>query len=239
VYSTVWWDSRSKVQVDVYAKNRVALELHPIEASFTLEPTVGTPEDNAARDFVKFGSPLSLPLGSANGSVTAPGGLGGAFKDVAVFLFPVSQIKEEHAETQLILFDDYNQEIDSIILNREYATAGLSKNPRQRGRESRLQDSSKVLEVVFRLDMETQSESMNLLVNRPDGQLAIEAFPALQFYNNMVSAHSFVVAPRFGPTPADRKEISPNTLYSEEIHLWHALAKALTLIQDHTSLHIH
>src|SRR5699024_9907595 len=37
----------------------------------------------------------------------------------------------------------------------------------------------------------------------------------------------------------DRKEISPNTLYSEEIHLWHALAKALTLIQDHTSLHIH
>src|SRR5699024_3604737 len=53
VYSTVWWDSRSKVQVDVYAKNRVALELHPIEASFTLEPTVGTPEDNAARDFVK------------------------------------------------------------------------------------------------------------------------------------------------------------------------------------------
>src|SRR5699024_3538446 len=51
--------------------------------------------------------------------------------------------------------------------------------------------------------------------------------------------NSFIVAPRFGPVPSWRQAIPEDDGNRDSSHLWHDIAKSLTLIQSHTPLRLH
>lgn len=237
VLSTLMGDGRLSVQVDVYAKNRVALELNPLKINFVATATPGSDEATALQDFLKFGSPMELPVGSVSGSSALPGGLGGEFENAGVAVFPTSDILEGERELRLVLFDAEDHQIDSLVVHRQYTTTGLPTGQGPRGMETRLTDTHGVLDVLLRLDVDEQTSKMATMVHAPDGKLAVDVLPPLRFYCRMKAPNTLAAAPRFGPIPDVRDPLLERD--GNIADLWRDVAEALSLIQEHTPHRLH
>lgn len=240
VFSSVWGNSSFTVQVNVYAKNKVALDESPIRVDFTLEVERNSAEHDAVLDFLKFGTPFSLPEGSVKGNVTAPSGLGGEIENASVTLSPQARGMQEYSQVRLLLFDKQDQKMDSILLEREYVTAGIGDKQGPRGVESKLKDESKVFECLTRFDLDTQRQNLDFRLQSPEGKLAIDVWPALKFFKNLASAHAITIAPRFGPEP-DFRQVIPlsegqDGQSNDPGSLWGQLGDALSMMQEYTSI---
>lgn len=239
VLSTQWGTARMSVQIDIYPKNRVALQIQPINFNLEITPDPGSPEATAVEQFLKYGSPLDLPRGSVTGSSTAPGGLGGVFENAALIVLPAGEIAEQHRDLRILIFDPEGSQIDALVLYREYTTSGAPTGDGPRGLETRLRDATGIFQAVWQFDVESQTHMLNVHLDRPGGQLAVDTLPVLRFYRSLQAPNSFTVAPRFGPVPSWREVIPEDDGDRDSPHLWHDIAKSLTLIQDHTPIRLH
>lgn len=239
VLSSMWGNERVSVQVDVYPKNAVATQLNPIFGKFTFAAKKGSPEEIALRDFAKFGTPLNLPLGSVDGSMNAPGGLGGGFEEAGVRLVPTANGTDPGQDLRLVLHDGDGAQSDVLVLNRRHVTSGFPTEEGERGFESSLLDESRTLELLLRFDPETQAQTFEVTVNQPSGRLATDVLPALQAYQHMRAPYTMTIAPRFGPIPPHRAQLPVAAAVPDAPLLWHDIAKSLCLIQEHTPLALH
>ena len=237
VLSTLIGDGRMSVQVDVYVKNRVALDLNPLKINFTTTVKPGSDEATALQDFLKFGSPMELPTGSISGSSALPGGLGGKFENAGVSVFPTGDIAEGERELRLVLFDMEDQQLDSLVIHRQYTTIGTPTDQGPRGIESRLTDVHSILDVILRFDVDEQTSKLATIIHNPSGKLAVDVFPALRFYYKMKAPNTLAVAPRFGPIPDVRNPLRERSGTSAD--LMYDVAEALSLIQQHTPHRLH
>lgn len=233
IVSTIMSDGRISVQVDVYAKNTVAMQLNPLKFQVRMTAKPESKEATAIQNFKKFGTPLELPSG-VSGSSTLPGGLGGEFDNASVVVFPTSDVPEEDLELRLVIFDPEDRQIDSLVLHREYTTTGISADDQgPRGVESRLTDDHGILEVLFRLDVDEQTQGTTITVRDPQGRLAIDVLPVLRFYQKFRAPNASAIAPRFGPIPEHRDQLLARE--GSIADLWVDVAEALKLIQNHTT----
>lgn len=239
ILSTHWGDSRMSVQIDVYPKNRVALETNPINFNLTIQAEPDSREAVALQDFLKYGGPLDMPLGSVHGTSTAPGGLGGVFENARLYVIPAGDIPEHHQDLRLLIFDPEGVQVDSLVLHRKYSTTGITTADGPRGLETRLSDATGTFQAVWRFDVDAQNQILNFSVNRPDGQLAVDVLPVLRFNRALRAPNALAIAPRFGPIPEARQAILEEGNPLDASHLWHDIAKSLALIQEHTPLRLH
>lgn len=235
--STVWGDSAVRVQVDVYPKNAVAQELAPLTFNMNLTARIGSPEASAIEDFFKFGTPLELPEGSVSGVAHLPAGLGGDFANAAMTVLPNESDLDRDRELRLILVDEENVHIDSLVLQRKYASSGVPSEQGPRGLEALFTDSLGMLKVRLRFDADNKKQSMKLDVDAPDGRkLAVDCVPVLRFYNRMRAPNSLVLAPRFGPLPKQRYALEASQEGTPRFaDLWYEVSRGLSLIQEYTS----
>lgn len=237
VLSTLMGDGQVSVRIDVYVKNQVASQLNPLKINVVMTAKRESEEETAIQDFKKFGSPMELSTG-VSGSATFPGGLGGDFENASVMVFPVSDIHEEEREQRLVLFDEEDCLIDSLVFQREYTTTGVTAGDLgPRGMESRLIDDCGVLEVRLRFDVDEQTSGMAATVHPPHGKLAIDVLPVLRFYQKMKAPNTLTFAPRFGPIPDLREPLMERDANITD--LWVDVAEALKLIQEHTAQRLH
>lgn len=239
VMSTQWGTARMSVQIDIYPKNRVALEIQPIKFKVTISPDPESPGATAVEHFIKYGSPLDLPPGSVTGNSVAPGGLGGVIENAALVVLPAGEVAEQHQDLRLLVFDPEGIQIDSLVLHRDYITSGAPTDAGPRGRESRLSDATGIFQAVGRFDVDSQTHVLNFHLDRPDGKLAVDILPVLHFYRSLRAPNTLTVAPRFGPVPSTREVMPEDDGDRESSLLWHDIAKSLTLIQNHTPLRLH
>src|SRR5699024_5869156 len=106
--------------------------------------------EGSIRDFLIFGTPLSLPEDSADVIVDAPGGLGGTIIGAAISLRPHEDSKENAQELRLLLLDNKMKVIDELPLERDYIPFGSAKDGKVPGAETKLVHSTGVLTVVLR-----------------------------------------------------------------------------------------
>lgn len=237
VFSTLMGDGRVSVRVDVYVKNQVALQLNPLKIDVLMTAKPESEEAAAIEDFVKFGSPVELSTG-VSGSSNAPGGLGREFENAGVAVLPASEVPEADREIRLVLFDADDRQIDSLVIHRDYTTTGFPSGDKgPRGMESRLVDHHGILDVLLRLDVDEQSSTMATTAHAPHGKLAVDVLPALRFYQRLKAPNTLTVAPRFGPIPGLRQVLTARDKNIAD--LWVDIARALTLIQDHTAHRLH
>ncbi|MEV8148585.1 hypothetical protein AB0O52_10605 [Arthrobacter sp. NPDC080073] len=239
VLSTTRSNGQVSVQVDVYPRNAVATELNPIFGKLTFSAEKGSPEERALRDFVKFGSPLDLPLGTVGGSLQAPGGLGGDFEKGAIRLIPNSTGNDVGQDLRMILYDGDGNQSDVMILNRRHTSSGFPTEEGVSGLEAKLVDESRILEILLRFDAETQGQTAEFTVNRPDGRLATEVLASLEAHQHMRAPYTLTLAPRFGPIPPYRQDLPEIDPEPDSPLLWYQVAKSLCLIQEHTPLALH
>lgn len=233
VLSTLVGDSRVSIRVDVYVKNRVALQLDPLKINMVMTAKLGSEQAVAIENFRKFGSPMELSAG-VSGSSNFPGGLGGEFENAGVTVHPASAISDGDRELRLLLFDESDRQVDSMVVRREYTTTGIpSEDKGPRGMESRLTDAHNVLEIILRFDVDEQTSSMAITPRAPHGKLAVDVLPALRFYKKAQAPNNLTAAPRFGPVPDLRQALMPRE--KNVADLWVDVAAALSLIQEHTA----
>lgn len=232
VYSTVMGDGTVSVQVDIYAKNRVASEIAPLKIDVVTTAAPGSDQATALQEFIKFGSPLELPNGSASGKTSLPGGLGGNFENASIALYPVYEANEAENELRLVIFDENDHQMDSLIFYRKYTTTGLPTDQGPRGVESRLTDGHGIIDIIMRIDVDEQTVTRIIKFNPPNGRLAAEILAPVRFYSRMHHPNTMAVAPRFGPIPSTRESFTEKE--SNRSKLLYDLAKALCLIQEHT-----
>ena len=138
------------VRIDIFAKTNLSTELRPIEMRTTLKAQPSSTAEGSIRDFLIFGTPLSLPEDSADVIVDAPGGLGGTISGAAISLRPHDDSKENAQELRLLLLDNKMKVIDELPLERDYISFGSAKVGKVPGAETKLVDSTGVLTVVLR-----------------------------------------------------------------------------------------
>ncbi|MFK4641093.1 hypothetical protein [Paenarthrobacter histidinolovorans] len=236
VFSSLMGDDQVTVRVDVYVKNQVALQLNPLKINVVMAADPGSAEATAIQNFRKFGSPIELSAG-VSGSSVFPGGLGGDFENAGVSVFPASEIPEAQRDLRLVLFDADDHQLDSLVIHRNYTTTGIpEEGEAPRGMESRLTDDHGVLEVLLRLDADEQTSKMATRIHPPHGKLAVDVLPVLRFYQKLKAPNTLTAAPRFGPIPELRQQLTETDDATTDLLV--NLAEALTRLQEHTSLQL-
>lgn len=237
VLSTLIGDGQVSTRVDVYVKNRVALQLNPLKINFVMTVAPESEEAIALQHFNKFGSPMELSTG-VSGSSSFPGGLGENFENVGITVLPTSDVPEGEQELRLVLFDPEDRQIDSLVILREYTTTGIpTEDQGPRGMESRLLDVHGILEVLLRFDVDKQTSEMATIAHSPHGKLAADVLPVLRFYHKMKAPNTLTAAPRFGPISDLRQPLLERD--GNVADLWVDVAEALSLIQEHTAHRLH
>lgn len=217
IFSSLMGDNHVSVRVDVYVKNQVALQLNPLKINVVMTAAPESDEATAIQNFKKFGSPMELSTG-VSGSSMFPGGLGGDFEDAGVSLLPASDIPEGERELRLVLFDDADRQIDSLVVHRQYTTTGIpTEGGGARGMESRLIDNHGILEVLLRLDVDEQTSEMATMAHPPDGKLAVDVLPVLRFFQKLRAPNTLTAAPRFGPISNLRQPLTERRQYCRSV----------------------
>lgn len=233
-------DKNIAVRIDVYAKTAISVQERPITGIVRMTATTGSPEDEAIRDFRKFGSPLDLPLGSVQADFDGPEVLAQQVRDGALSIWPVAGEGDGEPQLRLVVLDPAGEQITELLMDRQYTSRGEAVDGLIRGLESALVDPSACLRLVVRFDFDAQSTSFNFRITRPDGVLATDAYDALSAYRSVQRAgNTFILAPRFGPLVGDRMSAPPNAGTPEVFQLWLDIAKSLTLIQEHTHVRLY
>lgn len=231
----------TEVRIDIFPKTNLSVELRPIEMGVTLWAKKGSPADTAIRDFFTFGTPLNLPEDSADVNVDAPGGLGGTLTGAAISLLPHAGNKATAPALRLVLLDAERSVIDEIPLERDYVSFGTANEGKIPGAETKLVDPMGVLTVVLRSEFQEQKTDINLSIATPQGKLAVEVLPTMQFLANMRKVKSLVVAPRFGKIPYEEaidSTVIPERLLDQNVNRYE-LAASIAVIQEHASFGIH
>lgn len=233
-------DKNVAVRIDVYAKTAMSAQERPVNVDVRMTAALGSPEEQAIRDFLKFGSPLSLPLGTVEADFDGPEVMAVPVVDGALTLLPVSGANGGEPQLRLVIFDGEGEQVTSLLMDREYSTRGQSKDGVVEGMETVFVDPSGYLRLMMRLDLEDQVTWMNFNINRPDGVLATDAFPAMWALRTLRrDGSTFVLTPRFGPVKGDRMSAPPMGEEADAVGLWFDIAKSLTLLQEHTHVRLH
>lgn len=204
-----------------------------------MRATPGSTHEQSIKDFLKYGSPLDLPLGTVEAEFNGPDVMKQPMVEGALRLQPTSGSEDGEPQLRLILFDQSGEQLTSLLVDREYTTHGQSKGGFAQGLEAAFTDASGCLRLLIRFDFEHQSTSMNFEISRPDGVLATDAFPALWAFRCLQSeGNTFVLAPRFGPVRGDHMP-AQGADEADAVRLWFDIAKSLTLLQEHTHVRLY
>lgn len=235
VMSQVTQHGSTRVRIDVYAKNAVALELRPITGSGVFKIPFGAEYETALRDFVTYGTPLDLPLGSYDGTTDAPGGLDGPFEDAAVVIGPLVDPAAPHQEVRLVVLDEHGDEVAVLPLHRVYSTSGIpDQDGVVAGVESVLRDTSETLTLRWRLTTATGNHETLFTFRPPCGKRPGDVLPALRTAAALRHPNAYNLAPAFGPRPTSGHPLPEDGLLRPAL-FWRDVTLALSSIQEHTA----
>lgn len=232
-------DKNVAVRIDIFAKTALSIQERPITVDLRMRAAPGSTEEQSIKDFLKYGSPLDLPLGTVEADFDGPDVMQQPMVEGALRLHPASGSEDGEPQLRLVLFDQAGEQLTSLLVDREYTTHGQSKDGFVQGLEAAFTDVSGCLSLLIRFDLEHQSTSMNFEISRPDGVLATDAFPALWAFRCLRrEGNTFVLAPRFGPVVGDHMP-AQGADEADAVRLWFDIAKSLTLLQEHTHVRLY
>lgn len=231
VLMTSWSNESIHVEVSVFPKNNVALELSPIHGSVQFSAKIGTPEAQALQDFAKYGSPMA-GVDISLSELQAPAGLGGAFSSGrGSFGPPVT--RGGHAElARLVVLGPEGELLHTLPVRRVYSVQGQPHEGEIQGAETlfRAEDGTTIR---FRFDLPDGKVNVNFTTGDVRGRLVVDLLPSLRFLAAFGAPNQFTLAGRFGPIPAESVPIPPPP--SEGIEWLLEITECLAGLQDLTT----
>ncbi len=231
VLLTSWSNESIHVEVGVFPKNSVALELSPINGRVEFSAKIGSPEAQALEDFARYGSPMS-GIDLSLSELRAPAGLGGAFSSGRGGFGPPATPEGQSELTRLVVLGPTGRILHTLVVRRVYSVQGQPHEGEIRGAETlfRAEDGTTIR---FRFDLPDGKMNVNFTTGDVRDRLAVELLPSLRFLAAFGAPNHFTLAGRFGPIPTESTPIPQPP--SEGIEWLLEVAECLAALQDLTA----
>ncbi|NHF63105.1 restriction endonuclease [Microcella pacifica] len=217
--------------VDVIARCAASATERPIVISGTMSAEGGTDLATALQDFFDYGAPFAAPVGAFEGSIDAPGGLGGPLTNAAMQVLPVGD--EVGTDPDLILA---THSAEGVTLAETEATR-VERSEGTRGLRVVLQQKNNVFTIE---DRYTASEggSRQLRFGDYSNQPALDVQDALAFITSASPPNTVYVRRKGAPPLTATVDPNWNFVFPDEIReVLKGVAvpvDALARLQQHT-----
>lgn len=229
---TCYGSSDGWVNISIFARSLAATEKRPIAGEFELHLPDDGPYRQEFQKFIDYGTPVTLPAGSAKVKLDLPGGLGGDLSDVAVSLGASTEFTRVSNERELIfaMLSPERESLAEIELSLDEATVG------QRGGYRTVWKDEPGFISIEILAMEHPDLTANVSITVDvAGKRPGEVVASLEFLANMHSSNMIGLAQAFGPREFTIGTINEERPKDLDFVRWAKIARALTSIQEHTS----
>lgn len=212
-----------------------ALNQSPIKITMKVHAPKGSDFAADMESFHRFGTPVRIPVGSATGGVSLPGGMSMTFDNAELLLGP-SDVPER--PLRMSLHADGNM---TPIVQVPVVVYQVGAGPSGAGVHVRGRDTGNVFEFEFRFDIENQRTTFNLTRDSVRGRVAGEVIDGLRFLGAFGPGLSLGFAEQFGPVV---DTINPNGADQETD--WDGIrgipvleyVEALVTIQEHVTVQV-
>lgn len=228
---TSWSNESMHVEVGVFPKNSLALELSPINGRVEFTAMVGTAEAQALEDFAKYGSPMS-GVDISLSELEAPAGLGGAFKSGRGGFGPPQTPEGESEMTRLVVLSPAGDEVQTLMARRVYSVHGQPHDGEIRGAETLFKTDDGTT-IRFRFDLPDGQIGVHFTTGDIRDRVVVELLPSLRFLAAFGAPNCLTIARRFGPLPTESTPIPQPP--SEGIKWLLEVAECLGALQDLSS----
>lgn len=220
------------VNVSIFARSLAATIKRPITGEFQLHLPDDGPYRQEYQKFINYGTPVSLPPGSAKVKLDLPGGLGGDLFDAAISLGASTEVMDHFDDRELIfaMLSPERESLAEIELKLDEATVGQAG-----GRRTVWKDKPGFISIeILAMDYPDLTANVSITVDvagKKPGEIVI----SLEFLANMHSDNMIGLAQTFGPREFTVGTINEERQKDLDFVRWAKIARALTSIQEHTS----
>lgn len=222
------------VNVSIFARSLAALEKRPIKGTFQVKIPSEDPVRESYEKFINYGTPVSLPTGMATVNLDLPGGLGGEIEgpSVTIGAAEIEEQDEEERELMLAILSPEGINLAEIEVRQVEVTRGQAGGRRTVWRD---EPNFFTLEILAK---EFPDFTGNIKMNvDAAGKAPKDIVATLEFLANMHRPNTIAISRAFGP----RNFSAGSTTLKDKDPDYGRLAKlarALAIIQDHTSTRI-
>ncbi|MGB3674241.1 MAG: restriction endonuclease, partial [Candidatus Nanopelagicales bacterium] len=222
------------VTVKVSALTVEAPNERPIPINVTVSAKPGSPDAALVEEFLKYGSQLSLPLGSATFSADLPGGLGTeAPLTCGITMSPRGSLVEPF-DRKLAILDEDGDVVVEVHVVMDAVTTGLQRT----GARATGRDILRCFTCEMRTDLTTKQMHISFTMSPIFGRRPSEVIDALRFMNALHPPNTLRVRAAYGPSDVDESVIPEAASPPPDLLELQALAECLDAIQNHTDTQI-
>jgi hypothetical protein len=186
-------DEQGCVTFRVFALFPDATEERPIPINIAWRVQDDSEEADLLRDWMDFGTPISMPLGSADLDLDLPGGLGGHVPGAAVKLGP--SVDAEGYELRAVVVDEEGKELASALLKMEPATQGVTG----RGKRASGIEEHGVFSIEMRITPEDGLKASISASQDLEGRRPADLVSGLRFLSMFHGPNELRFASAYGP----------------------------------------
>ncbi|PFH04928.1 hypothetical protein BX598_2347 [Micrococcaceae bacterium JKS001869] len=212
--------------LQVYPKTQLSLDLEPITVDALPRLSENEPAKEAWREFLLYGEPLNLPMGSVDIALAAPGGLQGNYSGVGMQVTPHPMA--DQSKLRCMVIDPDGTVIAELPMTQERLTFGTpNEDGRPRGVRTTFCDELGLVTVTASFINGSSAGTLAIGCSREmTGLVVSKALPAMRFLANAGSPNSLLLAPAYGPYEAS----TANPLPPLSGELSHFLNSTLELV---------
>ncbi|MEJ6549483.1 hypothetical protein PQI66_08000 [Corynebacterium sp. USCH3] len=226
-------ESDSWQAIEVIARCAESVNQCPITINGRITAKTGSKLDSDVREFLDFGTPFSSPPASFEGTLDAPGGLGGNFDSASISILPSpSHDLGDNRDLHLEILDSNEQVIGAVDAER------IGRSQGALGSRAVFNESNGVLSLAILFNQAEQSTSITLTTKKFFGKPVAAVRDGLEFVANFRSPYSLRTSRKH--TPANlgaciHLPIADDEERTSSIELQLHVARLLVELQNYTS----
>lgn len=223
------------VKVQVFPRFEEALKFRPIPVKVEIRAELGSELEREMDDLVKYGTPVTVPVGMADVEANLPGGLEGSATGVGLRILP-SVGESEPVRLRVATLDVNNKVIASTFVEMEPATIGVGGS----GMRSVGVAQGDAFKIDLRHDSNEKTTRININSVCVEGKAPHDVIDSLRLLCSLRPPNKLAIGRRHGPF-IDTIDLSQGFAGAEGLSDLTELKDAvesLVAIQDHTPIQI-
>lgn len=222
------------ITIKVYARFDEAVNEREVPFNLTVKAEPGSELEKHLHEFRKYGKGFAAPMGSVNGEIGLPGGLGGKIVNGALRLGDPAT--GERYSLRAGLVDEEGNSLTTVVLDMEPVTVGVDgAGVRAHGTE---QHGAFAIEIL--IDLPERRMRLKMSSRDVTGRIPVEVLPGLRFSRDFHHPNRLTFAQLLGPVVAPPVDLPPfdesaTGREDREIDAVVEVVEAIATIQDFTT----
>lgn len=228
-------NEETRVKVEVFPRFDEALKFRPIPFAVEIRAKRDSELEHEIDDFIKYGTPVTVPVGMADVEADLPGGLKGSATGVGLrILTPVDESEPAYLRCAMLNVND--EEIASTFVEMEPATTGVDGS----GMHSVGVAKGGAFKIELRCDSNKRMMKIGINSVCVGGKAPHDVIDSLRFLCSLRSPNKLAIGWRHGPfvNTIDLPQGFAGGEGLSDLTELKDVVESLVTIQDHTPIQI-